>query len=148
MRSIACCLRAQLACPDEGVRAYVIILVGCCEVGPFVSLSERSEPCPLQFISIKKIVGIERNQPPIGMHNVDAGFLHTSHVERVGVNELHDDHAENVLVRDAVRDKDFGQTAQQLAQTSGATERRMICSKESEKVIADNILLLVQYCVG
>ena len=46
------------------------------------------------------------------MDDVNTSFLHAPNIEGVSVNELHDDHAENILVRDAVGDKDLWQAAQ------------------------------------
>jgi len=68
------------------------------------------------FIPIKQIERIKRNNPPVGMDDVHAGFLDAAHVEVMRIQKLHDDHAENVVVRDVPRHRNLRQTAEQLPQ--------------------------------
>src|SRR4051812_43654013 len=60
--------------------------------------SQRAEPRRLELVAVEQVVGVEGNHPPVGMDDVDARLLHRAHVERVGVDELHDQDAEEVLV--------------------------------------------------
>jgi len=60
------------------------------------------------------------------------------------VNELHDDDAEYVFVRNVVRRPDFRQTAKQIAETASAGAGRMIGGKQFEESIPDGSLLLIK----
>ena len=46
------------------------------------------------------------------MNDVDASFLDAADIERVGVNELHDDYAKDVVIGNAIGHKDFGKAAE------------------------------------
>src|SRR6266704_509429 len=78
--------------------------------------SQRCEARAFQLIAIKQIVRVERNQAPVGMHDVDAGFLHGAHIECVSIQKLHDEHTENIFVGQLAGRRDFWQTAQKFAQ--------------------------------
>ncbi len=65
-------------------------------------------------IPVKQVERIERNDPAIGMDDVDAGFLHAADIEIMGVEKLHDDDAENVVVGDMPRHSNLRQAAEQL----------------------------------
>ena len=49
------------------------------------------------------------------MSDVDAALLHTAHVEGLGIDELHYQHAKEILVTEVFRDEDLGQAAEQFA---------------------------------
>src|SRR5258708_31347474 len=78
--------------------------------------AKRCEPRVLQVIPVEQIVGVEGNQASIGMHDVNAGFLDGAHVEGVGVQKLHDQHAEDIFVGQTAGSHDFRQAAQEFAQ--------------------------------
>jgi len=60
--------------------------------------AEGRQAGALQIVAIKHVVGVEGDQASIGMDDMDAGFLRGAHVEGMRVNELHDEHAKNILV--------------------------------------------------
>ena len=51
-----------------------------------------------QMVAVEEVVGVEGDEAAVGMDDVDAGFLDAADVEGVGVDELHDDDAEDVFV--------------------------------------------------
>src|SRR5215471_8866098 len=55
-----------------------------------VEPAKRIETGFFQIVSIEQVVRIKWDQSPIGMHDVDAGLLDGAHVEREGIDELHD----------------------------------------------------------
>ena len=57
----------------------------------------------LQPVPVEQVVRVERDDPAVGVDDVDAGLLHAPHVEVMRVEELHDDHAEDVVVGDVRR---------------------------------------------
>src|SRR5271166_3478505 len=69
-----------------------------CGHGRFFSFSQGGETCLFQVVAVEKVVGVEGDEAAIGVNDVDAGFLDAADVEGVGVNELHDDDAEDVVV--------------------------------------------------
>src|ERR1022692_2154388 len=78
--------------------------------------AERPQHRLFQAVAIEHVVGIEGNQAlPVGMGDVDAGLLDRAYVEGVSVDELHDDHAENILISEASRHVNLGKAAEQLA---------------------------------
>src|SRR5215813_4090983 len=76
--------------------------------------SQGRKSCVLQVVAVKQVVSVEWDQPPVGMHDVYAALLHRTHIERVRIDELHDDHAEDVRIAQLLRNRDPGQTAQQI----------------------------------
>ena len=60
-----------------------------------------------QVVAVKEIVGVEGNEAAVGVNDVDASFLNAADIERVGIDELHNDYAEDVFVGDAIRHEDF-----------------------------------------
>ena len=111
------------------------------------------------------------------MDDVDAGFLDAADIEGVGVDELHDDDAENVFVGEgrgrkvprlrmtscfagsqaqlgmtslfsSVGDPHFGQAAEKFAESAGAAGGGVIRGEEFEEVVADGGFLFVQNCIG
>src|SRR5687767_7977163 len=49
----------------------------------------------LQVVAIEEVVGIEGDEAAVGVDDVHARLLDRAHVERIGVDELHDQHAEH-----------------------------------------------------
>jgi hypothetical protein len=70
----------------------------------------------LALVAIKKVVRVERNDPPVRVHDMHARLLHAAHVEVMRVEELHDDDAKNVVVGHVRRRIDQRQAAEQLPQ--------------------------------
>jgi hypothetical protein len=65
-----------------------------------------------EIIAVEEIVSVEGDQAAVGVNDMDAGFLDAADVEGVGVDELHDDDAENVFVGDGVGNENLGETAE------------------------------------
>ena len=61
-------------------------------------MAQRSEAGLFQMVAVEEVVGVEGDEAAVGMDDVDAGFLDAADVEGVGVDELHDDDAEDVVV--------------------------------------------------
>src|ERR1700691_2659291 len=51
------------------------------------------------MVAVEEVVGVEGDEAAVGVDDVDTGFLYAADVEGVGVDELHDDDAEDVFVR-------------------------------------------------
>jgi hypothetical protein len=65
-----------------------------------------------QGVAVEEVVSVEGDEAAVGVDYVDAGFLYAADVEGVGVDELHDDYAEDVFVGDVIGDQDFGEAAE------------------------------------
>jgi hypothetical protein len=67
-----------------------------------------------QGVAVEEVVGVEGDlfQAAVGVDDVDAGFFDAADVEGVGVDELHDDDAEDVFVGDGVGNENLGETAE------------------------------------
>src|SRR5258708_21641812 len=89
----------------------------------------------LQIVAIEKIISVEGdNTAAVGVRDMHAGLLHGSDVEAPGINELHDENPEQVFITQAIGQRDFGQTTEQLPQRRGAGLRRVIRGKQLEQV--------------
>src|SRR4051812_43389669 len=53
-------------------------------------------------LAVEQVVRVERDDPPVRVHDLDAGALDRAHVEVVRVKELHHDQPEDVFVGDGV----------------------------------------------
>src|SRR5664279_3703731 len=98
----------------------------------------------LKLIAVKEVVIIEGDKTVVGVHNVHAGLLDGAHVERVGVDELHDDHAKDIIVTQRRR-TDAWQAAQQIVQGSRSALRRVTRREQPENMIVKTLLLLVKH---
>src|SRR3954452_16698774 len=61
---------------------------------PLGPLAERAQPRRFQVAPIEEVERVERDQPAVRLHDVDAGLLDGAHVEGVRVGELEVEHAE------------------------------------------------------
>src|SRR6266700_1178427 len=77
------------------------------------------------------------------MDDVDAGFFDAADVKGVRVNELDDEHAENVLVAEVGGRGDLRQAAKEFTQRVRARLRRVVCCEKFEKAVADSLLFLI-----
>ena len=76
-------------------------------------------------IPVEHVVGIERDHPSVGMHDVDAGFLDGADIEVMGIQELHDNDPEDVVIGNLLRYGGQRQTAEQALQGERRGLRRM-----------------------
>ena len=90
-----------------------------------------------QVVAVEEVVGVEGDQPTIRVDDVDAGFLDAAHVEGMGIDELHNDDAENIFVRDVLGGQDFGEAAEEFAEGSGAAGGAVVGGEEFEEVVSD-----------
>src|SRR5947199_6225703 len=67
---------------------------------PFSPRSQWSQARRLEIVAVEKIVRVERNQAAVRMDDVYAGFLDRTKVECLRVDELHDQNAKDVAIRD------------------------------------------------
>ncbi len=111
-------------------------------------LAQRGEARLLQVVAVEEVVGVEGDEAAVGMDDVDAGFLDAADVEGVGVDELHDDDAENVFVGDVVGDENFGKATEKFAEGAGSAARRVVGGEEFEEIGADGGILFVEDGVG
>ena len=51
-----------------------------------------------QFVAVEEVVSVEGDETAVGVNDVDAGFLDAADIEGVGLDELHNDDAEDVFV--------------------------------------------------
>src|SRR5438046_7478819 len=85
------------------------------------SLSKGLQSRLFEIVAIKEVVSIKRDQPLcIGMDDVHTALLYRAHIEGVGIDELHNEHAEDILITQLHRSADGGHAAKQLTQTAGA----------------------------
>jgi hypothetical protein len=56
-------------------------------------------------LAVKHIKRIKWNNPPIGMHNVDAGTLHRTDIEVKRVEKLYNHHPEYIFVGNSFRNR-------------------------------------------
>ena len=82
------------------------------------------------------------------MDDVHTALLYRAHIEGVGIDELHNEHAEDILITQLHRSADGGHAAKQLTQTAGARLRRMIRGKEFKDAVAHCGILLINYRVS
>lgn len=54
------------------------------------SAPQRGQARAFEFIAVKQILSIERDEPSIRMRSVDAALLHRTNVERIPIHELRD----------------------------------------------------------
>lgn len=67
----------------------------------------------LEVAAIENVEGVEGDEAlAVWMRDVDAGLLDTADIEGFGVDELHDEDAEEILVAEVFGDEDFGQAAE------------------------------------
>ena len=111
-------------------------------------LAQRGQARLLQVVAVEEVVGVEGDEAAVGVDYVDAGFLDAAYVEGVGIDELHDDDAENIFVGDTVGDEDFGETAEKFAEGAGSAARRVVGGEEFEEIGADGGVLFVEDGVG
>src|SRR5947209_18728138 len=62
--------------------------------------AQRRQPRRLELIAVEQVERVERDQPPVRMCDVDARLLDRAEIERLRVDELHDQQAEDVRVTD------------------------------------------------
>ena len=137
-------------------------------------MAERGQARCFQVVAVEEVVGVEGDQAAVGVDYVDAGFLDAADIEGVGVDELHDDDAEDIFVGqggggewarcarwtgECVRphmtcagfcicDPDFGEAAEEFAEGAGAASGRVIGGEEFEEIGADGGVLFVEDGVG
>src|SRR5580698_5650123 len=76
---------------------------------------QRVQYGTLQIAAVEHVVRIKRNEPlSIGMGDVNAGFLDAADVETHCIDKLHDDHAEDTAIVDALGRLHLGQAAQEF----------------------------------
>src|SRR3954468_23230341 len=73
----------------------------------------------LPLVTIEEVERVERDDSAIRVDDVDAALLHAPHIEVMRVQELHDDHAEDVVVMHVRRDLHLREAAEELLEGSG-----------------------------
>ena len=85
--------------------------------GSHLHSAQACEPRVLQFAPVKHVERIEGDEAlAVRMSDVDAALLHTPYIEGFSINELHNQHAKQILVAEVFWNEDPGQTAEQFAQ--------------------------------
>ena len=80
-----------------------------------VSSGRRMRLSSSSLVAVKKIErGVEGDDAAVGVGDVDAGFFDAADVHVPGVEELHDDDAEEVVVAEVCRDFEFRQAAEEV----------------------------------
>jgi hypothetical protein len=74
---------------------------------------------------------------------VDAGFLDAADVHVVGVEEFHDDDAEEILIGDGFGDVDEGEAAEELFQREGGAGGGVAGGEGGEEAVAEGLVLFV-----
>ena len=78
------------------------------------------------MVAIEEVVGVERDEAAIGMGDVDAGFFDRTDLEGMGVEELHDEDAENIFIAEIGGSGDARKTTEEFAKAGGAGLGRVI----------------------
>src|SRR5690348_429617 len=82
--------------------------------------AQECKASALKLITIEQVERIKRYQPlAVGMSDMDTSLANGSEIEAVGINELNDQHTEEVLIREIFRSQYLRQTTQQIAQGGG-----------------------------
>ena len=84
------------------------------------SSAERSEPVALEFVPVKEVISVKRDQAAVRVDDMYAGFFDASDIEGVRIDELHDDHPEDVFIRYVFGDQYFRQAAEEFSQAARA----------------------------
>src|ERR1700722_19182240 len=83
-------------------------------------LTQGSQARALQVIAVEEIVSIEGNQAAVWMHDMDTSLLDRPNIKSVGIDELDNEYAKNILIGEISGGSDAGKAAQKFAQRSGA----------------------------
>ena len=85
--------------------------------GSHLHSAQACEPRVLQFAPVKHVERIEGDEAlAVRMSDVDAALLHAPYIEGFSIDELHNQHAKQILVAEVFWNEDPGQTAEQFAQ--------------------------------
>jgi hypothetical protein len=50
--------------------------------------AQGTEARAFEVVTIEQVISIEGDQPTVGMHNVNASFLHRAHIKRIGIQKI------------------------------------------------------------
>src|SRR5579883_1918376 len=53
---------------------------------------------PSTALPVEQVIGIEGNDAPIGMHDMNAGAFHRSHIKVIRIEKLHDHDSKNIFI--------------------------------------------------
>ncbi len=82
--------------------------------------AEGFEAGLFEGVAVEHVVGVEGDEAlGVGVGDVDAGFLDGAEIEGLGVDELDDEDAEEIVVAEALGGEDLGEAAEEFAQGAG-----------------------------
>lgn len=93
-------------------------------------------------VAVEKVHGFEGDEKPFRGRDVHAGFLDGAHVEIMRVHELHDDHAEHVLIGEMGR-SETRKAAKQVLEAAGRALGRRRGAEKADGGVSQILLLLV-----
>lgn len=106
-------------------------------------MAESGEAGVLEVIAVEEVVGVERDEAAIGVDDVDTGFFDGADVEGVRIEEMDDEHTENILVAEVGGSGNAWEATEKFAEAGGAGFRRMVGGEKLEQAIADVGLFFV-----
>ena len=100
--------------------------------------AEGFEAGLFEGVAIEHVVGVEGDEAlAVGVGDVDAGFLDGAEVEGLGVDELDDEDAEEIVVAEVFGGEDLGEAAEEFAQGAGLRLGRVVGGEELEDLVAE-----------
>jgi Glu-tRNA(Gln) amidotransferase subunit E-like FAD-binding protein len=73
-----------------------------------------------ESVAIKHVVRVEGDESlSVGVGDVDAGLLDGAQVECLGVDELDDENAKEIVVAEVLRSEYLGEAAEELTKSTG-----------------------------
>ena len=82
--------------------------------------AEGFEAGLFEGVAVEHVVGVEGDEAlGVGVGDVDAGFFDGAEVEGLGVDELDDEDAEEVVVAEGFGGEDLGEAAEEFAEGAG-----------------------------
>lgn len=97
----------------------------------------------LEIVAVEEIVSVKGYETTVGMDDVDARLFDGADIEGVGIEEMDDEDAKNILVAELGGGGDLREAAEKFAKAGGAGFGGMVGGKQFEEAIADARLFLI-----
>src|ERR1700743_3174772 len=106
-------------------------------------VAKRGKTSLFEIVTVEHVVGVEGDEAlAVWVSDVDTGLFDATEVEGLGVNELDDKDAEEVVVAEVFGDEDLREAAEEFAEGAGLSLRGMVGREEFEDLAAEVGVLL------
>ena len=106
-------------------------------------VAEGFEAGFFEGVAVEHVVGVEGDETlAVGVGDVDAGFFDAAEIEGLGVDELDDEDAEEIVVAEIFGGEDLREAAEEFAECVGLRLRGVVGGEEFEDLIAEIWVLL------